>query len=395
MSLQQIKRGCVELISEEELVAKLKKGRPLRVKAGFDPTAPDLHLGHTVLLQKLRQFQELGHQVIFLIGDFTATIGDPSGRNETRPPLTEDEIRQNIKTYQDQVFKILDKKKTEVAYNSTWMKKKSAADIIRLASHYTMARMLERNDFEKRHRDGHSIAIHEFLYPLIQGNDSVELKADIELGGNDQKFNLLVGRALQKDFGQEPQVVMTLPLLLGTDGVQKMSKSYGNYIGVTDAPSEMFGKVMSISDELMWNYYELLSAQSLSEIASLKSEVTAGRVHPKQAKIELAKEIVARFHGKTDAEQAAEEFDRVFAHKGKPDQIETLQWTSKHPTRLAEVLKESGLAPSNAEAKRKVMEGAVKVNDQKVIDPNQVLTIPGQYTLQLGKRQFVTVQYKK
>ncbi|MGB4108959.1 MAG: tyrosine--tRNA ligase, partial [Desulfomonilia bacterium] len=319
--LRELKRGIVEIVSEEELVAKLKKGRPLKVKVGFDPTAPDIHLGHTVVLQKMRQFQDAGHEVICLIGDFTGMIGDPSGRSTTRPPLTRQEVLENAKTYQEQVKKILDPKRTTLAYNSQWMDNMVVSDFIKLTSVQTVARMLERDDFRKRYQQQHPISIHEFLYPFIQGYDSVALQADVELGGTDQIFNLLMGRDVQKAYGQEQQVVMTLPLLEGTDGVQKMSKSYNNYIGVDDPPADMFGKVMSISDELMWKYYELLSSRSLDEIHGLQDRVSQGALHPMEAKMDLAAEMVERFHGKRDADLARESFTRVFKEKALPEDM--------------------------------------------------------------------------
>ncbi|HEX5035810.1 MAG TPA: tyrosine--tRNA ligase [bacterium] len=385
-----LKRGTVEVIQESELLEKLKGGKPLRVKAGFDPTAPDLHLGHTVLIQKLKQFQDLGHHVIFLIGDFTAMIGDPSGRSETRPALSEDQIKQNVKTYQDQVFKILDPKKTEIAFNSHWLSRMNAKDMIRLASRHTVARMLERDDFEKRYEKGESIAIHEFLYPLLQGQDSVALKADVELGGTDQKFNLLVGRELQRQDGQSPQVVMTLPLLVGTDGVQKMSKSYGNYIGIQEAPSEIFGKVMSISDELMWNYYELLSSLDMEEIRSLRSSVASGQEHPKEVKIRLAKELVARFHGNAAAEAAAVEFENIFKNKGLPDEIETIEIRNSEGRVLVDILVKAKLAPSKSEVRRLIKQGGVSVDDKKVNEIDYVVS-PEEHIIRVGKKKFLKV----
>ena len=319
--LEIIKRGAVDLVNEAELIEKLKKGRPLRIKAGFDPTSPDLHLGHTVLMQKLAQFQELGHTIVFIIGDFTSKIGDPSGRSATRPPLSDSEISANLKTYVEQASKILDMEKVELRYNSEWLAKMNFADVLKLASQYTVARMMEREDFKNRFAAGNPLGIHEFLYPLMQGHDSVAIKADVELGGTDQIFNLLMGRDLQREAKQEPQVVLTMPLLVGTDGVQKMSKSYGNYIGITDSPREMFGKIMSISDDLMWSYYELLSDLSLGEIKELKEELVVGKLHPKIAKENLAMEIIERFHSEEDAVSARDEFERVFAKKGRPDEI--------------------------------------------------------------------------
>lgn len=388
--LSLLKRGTVEVIQEAEFLEKLKSGKPLRVKAGFDPTAPDLHLGHTVLIQKLKQFQDLGHHVIFLIGDFTAMIGDPSGRSETRPALSEEQIKQNVKTYQDQVFKILDPKKTEIAFNSHWLSKMNAKDMIRLASRHTVARMLERDDFEKRYEKGESIAIHEFLYPLLQGQDSVALKADVELGGTDQKFNLLVGRELQRQDGQSPQIVMTLPLLVGTDGVQKMSKSYGNYIGIQETPSEIFGKVMSISDALMWNYYELLSSLDLEEIRSLRSSVASGQEHPKEVKIRLAKELVARFHGKTAADAAAIEFENIFKNKGLPDEIETIEIRNSEGRVLVDILVKAKLAPSKSEVRRLIKQGGVSVDDKKVNEIDYVVS-PEEHIIRVGKKKFLKV----
>lgn len=384
--LKRIKRGIVELISEGELLAKLRKGKPLRVKAGFDPTAPDLHLGHTVLLQKLKTFQDLGHRVIFLIGDFTAMIGDPSGRNETRPTLTEREIQRNVKTYEEQVFKILDPKKTLVMFNSAWMAKMSSAELIRLASRHTVARMLERDDFEKRREKGDPIGLHEFFYPLIQGYDSVQLQADIEIGGTDQKFNLLVGRELQRQQGQEPQVVMTLPLLIGTDGVQKMSKSSGNVIGMTESPKEIFGKVMSLSDDLMWSYYELLSEKPLEEIEDLKKNVKNGSLHPKNVKVGLGKELAARFHGAPEAEAAAREFENVFSKKALPADIPSS--TFKGEISLVEVLAKCGGFKSNSQIRQLITQGAVRVNEQKVTDIHYRLRSPGEYIVRAGPRWF-------
>ncbi|MCK4847369.1 MAG: tyrosine--tRNA ligase, partial [Deltaproteobacteria bacterium] len=359
-------RGTVDIIGEEELTAKLKKGKPLRVKAGFDPTAPDLHIGHTVLIQKLKDFQDLGHQVVLLIGDFTALIGDPTGKNETRKPLTTAEIAKNAETYKEQVFKVLDRTQTEVVFNSEWMDKLSAREMIDLASRHTVARMLERDDFSKRYKEGRPIAIHEFLYPLIQGYDSVVLKADVELGGTDQLFNLLVGRALQKDFGQESQALLTVPILEGTDGVQKMSKSLGNYIGITEPPAEIFGKVMSISDELMLRYYELLSNVGLERINDIKS----GTIHPMDAKKDLAAEIVARFYDEAAAEAAREAFKSLFKKKEIPDDIEEVSLNSSGATamRVANVMVEAGLTGGTSEAMRLMKQGGVKVDGEKVLD---------------------------
>ncbi|HNU75292.1 MAG TPA: tyrosine--tRNA ligase [Deltaproteobacteria bacterium] len=387
--LRELKRGIVEIVSEEELVAKLKKGRPLKVKVGFDPTAPDIHLGHTVVLQKMRQFQDAGHEVICLIGDFTGMIGDPSGRSTTRPPLTRQEVLENAKTYQEQVKKILDPKRTTLAYNSQWMDNMVVSDFIKLTSVQTVARMLERDDFRKRYQQQHPISIHEFLYPFIQGYDSVALQADVELGGTDQIFNLLMGRDVQKAYGQEQQVVMTLPLLEGTDGVQKMSKSYNNYIGVDDPPADMFGKVMSISDELMWKYYELLSSRSLDEIRGLQDRVSRGALHPMEAKMDLAAEMVERFHGKRDADLARESFTRVFKEKALPEDMPEVDIRLDRPW-ICSVLKEASMVQSTSEAKRLVAQGAVSIDEQKVSDPELVLA-PGTYIIKVGKRRFARV----
>ncbi|MGI6397026.1 MAG: tyrosine--tRNA ligase [Desulfomonilia bacterium] len=387
--LRELKRGIVDIISEEELIAKLKKGRPLKVKVGFDPTAPDIHLGHTVVLQKMRQFQDAGHEVICLIGDFTGMIGDPSGRSSTRPPLTRQEVLENAKTYQKQVKKILDPDRTIMAYNSQWMDNMVVSDFIKLTSVQTVARMLERDDFKNRFQQQHPISIHEFLYPFIQGYDSVALQADVELGGTDQIFNLLMGRDIQKAYGQEQQVVMTLPLLEGTDGVLKMSKSYNNYVGVDDAPADMFGKIMSISDELMWKYYELLSSRSLDEIQGLKEQVLKGAVHPMDAKMALAREMVERFHGAHEAELASESFTRVFKEKAVPDDMPEVTLALERPW-ICSVLKDASLVKSTSEAKRLVTQGAVSIDDEKVSDPEQVLG-RGVYIIKVGKRRFARV----
>lgn len=392
--LDILRRGVGEILLENELIEKLKAGKPLRVKAGFDPTAPDLHLGHTVLLNKLRQFQELGHEVYFLIGDFTGLIGDPTGKNVTRQPLTEDQVRENAATYQHQVFKILDPERTQVVFNSSWMGKLSAADLIRLAAKGTVARMLERDDFEKRYQSCQSIAIHEFLYPLLQAYDSVELKADVELGGTDQKFNLLMGRELQKQMGQAPQVVMTLPLLEGLDGEQKMSKSLGNYIGIDEPPKEMFGKVMSISDELMWRYFELISFRSLEDIADLKASAEQG-TNPRDIKIQLAQEIVERFHSAQAAEEAKEQFFSQFRDHQIPDDMPEYVITASEPMAIANVIKESGLCKSTSEALRMIDQGAVKLDEQRVADRQQVILNDGlEHILQVGKRRFAKVSLK-
>lgn len=386
-----IRRGAAEIINEEELARKLAKGQPLRVKVGFDPTAPDLHLGHTVVMHKMRHFQELGHEIVFLIGDFTGRIGDPTGRNETRPPLTEEQVQENAKTYQRQVFKILDPEKTRIAFNSEWLGKMAAADFLRLASGYTVARMLERDDFAKRFREQRPIAIHEFMYPLCQAYDSVALKADVEMGGTDQKFNLLVGRNLQGHYNQPGQTVLTMPLLVGTDGVRKMSKSYGNYIGIDEEPGVIFGKLMGISDELMWNYYELLSARSLSDIAALRQDVEAGRTHPKQAKEDLAAEITGRYHGVEAATKAKQEFNSVFAGRGFPDDAPVLTVKSGEASVPASFLEASGLAASRAEAKRAIRGGALSINGQKHEDISTPLPA-GEYRCKLGKKRFLLLK---
>jgi tyrosyl-tRNA synthetase len=389
--LEIIKRGCEELIVEAEFVEKLKSGRPLRIKAGFDPTAPDLHLGHTVLINKLRQLQELGHHVIFLIGDFTGLIGDPTGKNATRPPLTREQVADNAKTYQAQVFKILDAAKTEIAFNSTWMDKLSSAEMIRLAARYNVARMLERDDFGKRYKSGQSIAIHEFLYPLVQGYDSVALKSDLELGGTDQKFNLLVGRELQKDYGQPSQCILTMPLLEGLDGVNKMSKSLGNYVGIAESPEQIFGKLMSISDDLMWRYIELLSFESLAAIRKWKQEVEAGR-NPRDIKVAFAQEVVARFHDAAAAAKALADFEARFRQGEVPEDLaETLLSTGAEPVLLYQVLKQAGLTASTSEAMRMIEQGGVKLDGQKVSDKALKLSPGGPYVLQVGKRKFAKV----
>lgn len=394
--LSIIKRGTAELILEDELIKKLKTGKPLRIKAGFDPTAPDLHLGHTVLIHKLKQFQELGHHVIFLIGDFTGMIGDPTGKSETRKPLTKEDVAKNAETYKAQIFKILDEKKTKIVFNSEWMERFTATDIINLASKYTVARMLERDDFKKRFHGGRPIAIHEFIYPLIQGYDSVELRADVEIGGTDQLFNLLVGRELQREFGQEPQIVITMPLLEGTDGVQKMSKSLGNYIGITEPPGEIFGKIMSVSDELMIRYYELLSSLSNVEIEELKQGLKNGAVHPRNAKVRLAKEMVERFHGTEAAIEAASKFDKVFKSKGLPENIEEKRVTiHAKDIGIVELLKLTDLTPSTSEARRLIQQGAVSVDGKRISDINQKIAADKNYLLQVGKRRFTRVSIKK
>lgn len=384
--LEQIRRGSVEIINEEELIGKLRKGVPLRVKAGFDPTAPDLHLGHTVLIQKLKHFQDLGHHVIFLIGDFTGMIGDPSGKSETRKKLTREEVLRNAETYKRQIFKILDPERTEIAFNSTWLDKFSAADFVELCSRYTVARMLERDDFEKRFKGNQPIAIHEFLYPLVQGYDSVALKADVELGGTDQKFNLLMGRHLQREHGQAPQIVLTVPILEGLDGVQKMSKSLGNYIGIDEAPADVFGKVMSISDDLMWRYYELLSDQTLDRIRTLREQVESGALHPKTAKEDLAEEITRRFHGASAAQAAREGFNAVFAKQGVPEDIEVFH--AAPGAMLVDVLSESGACSSKGDARRMCKQNAVTVDGRKEDDASFAFSA-GEYVLKIGKKRFL------
>ncbi len=390
-ALSIIRRGAEEILPEEDLVEKLKEDRPLRIKAGFDPTAPDLHLGHTVLINKLRQFQDLGHEILFLIGDFTGMIGDPTGKSVTRPPLTPEEVERNAQTYQEQIFKILDPDRTQVVFNSAWMSKMSSADLIQLAARHTVARMLERDDFSKRYREGKSIAIHEFLYPLIQGYDSVVLKADVELGGTDQKFNLLVGRELQRQYGDAQQVVLTMPILEGLDGVQKMSKSLGNYIGINDAPDDMFGKLMSISDELMWRYFELLSFRSLSEIEMLKSEVDAGR-NPRDVKFELARELIARFHDASAAKQAQANFIARYQKGALPADIpEKTVSVGDDGLPIANVLRESGLVQSTSEGLRMLKQGAVKLDGEKISDRELILKAGMSPVLQVGKRRIVKV----
>ncbi|MDX1268139.1 MAG: tyrosine--tRNA ligase [Oceanisphaera sp.] len=389
-ALAEIKRGAEEILVEEELVAKLKEGRPLRVKLGMDPTAPDIHLGHTVILNKLRQFQDLGHEVLLLIGDFTAQVGDPSGKNSTRPPLTPEQVADNAKTYAEQAFKVLDAEKTQIVYNSSWLGELGATGMIKLASKLTVARMLERDDFKKRYGSGQSIAIHEFMYPLLQGYDSVALKADVELGGTDQKFNLLMGRELQKDAGQSPQVVLTMPLLEGLDGIKKMSKSAGNYIGVDEAPGEMFGKIMSLSDELMWRYFELLSRRSLDELAALKQEVLDG-ANPRDIKILLAKEIIGRYHNEAAAESAHQDFVQRFQKNAIPDDLpEVTLNAGAEGIAIANLLKDAGLVGSTSEALRMIKQGAVKVDGDKLEDGKLVVQA-GEAVYQVGKRKFARV----
>jgi len=385
--LALIKRGADELLIEAELVEKLKSGRPLRIKAGFDPTAPDLHLGHTVLINKLRHFQDLGHHIMFLIGDFTGMIGDPTGKNATRPPLSREQILENAQTYRQQVFKILDPEKTEVCFNSTWFESMGAAGMIKLAALHTVARMLERDDFSKRYGSGQPIAIHEFLYPLCQGYDSVAMKADVELGGTDQKFNLLVGRELQKHYGQTPQCVLMMPLLEGLDGVNKMSKSLGNYVGIAEPPKEIFGKLMSVSDDLMWRYYDLLSFRGNAEIAKLKQEVAGGR-NPRDVKVLLAQEIVARFHSQKDADEALADFEARFQRGAMPDEMPEL---SVPAGPVAQALKAAGLVASTSEAQRMIDGGGVRIDGEKVSDKSLVLPAGNTIVMQVGKRKFARV----
>ncbi len=386
-SLEVFQRGADEILPLEELKKKLSKNKPLRVKAGFDPTAPDLHLGHTVLINKLKQIQDLGHEILFLIGDFTGLIGDPTGKNSTRPPLSKKELEENAKTYQEQVFKILDKEKTTIMFNSEWMEKMSSADMIKLASQQTVARMLERDDFSKRYKAGQGISIHEFLYPLVQGYDSVAMEADMELGGTDQKFNLLMGRELQKNAGKEPQVILTMPILEGLDGVQKMSKSLNNYIAIDDTPDEMFGKIMSISDDLMWRYLELLSFESLDTIELWKKEVSDGE-NPRNIKFRLANEIITRFHDSDSAIQAQQNFTNRFAKNQIPDDMPEFNFDSG--AKIANLLKDAGLVSSTSEAFRMIKQGAAKMNGEKISD-KELTPGPGEAVYQVGKRKFARI----
>lgn len=389
--LQELLRGTEDVLLEEELISRLKTGRTLRIKAGFDPTAPDLHLGHTVLINKLKQFQDFGHEVLFLIGDFTGMIGDPTGKNITRKALTRDEVIENAKTYEEQIFKILDPSKTLVMFNSSWMNAMSTADLIQLAAKHTVARMLERDDFSKRYKGGQPISIHEFLYPLIQGYDSVAMKADVELGGTDQKFNLLVGRQLQESYGQKPQIVMTMPILEGLDGVQKMSKSLKNYIGIAEPANEMFGKIMSISDDLMWRYYELLSFRPIQEISQWRQACAQG-ANPREYKVKLAQEIITRFHDAASAVKALEEFEARFKHGAIPDDIKEIELKAAgEGYAIANLLKDSGLTASTSEALRMIRQGAVKIDGEKISDPKLVLSINSQCIVQVGKRRFARV----
>lgn len=389
-----IKKGVLEIIAEEELIKKLKEGRPLIVKAGFDPTAPDLHLGHTVLLQKLRTFQQLGHTVFFIIGDFTAMIGDPSGRDQTRPPLTKEQVLENAKTYKEQVFKVLDPEKTVVVFNSEWLGNMTAEDLIKLTAKYTVARMLEREDFKKRFKENIPISIHEFIYPLLQAYDSVAIKADVELGGSDQRFNLLIGRDIQKEYGiEKPQVAILLPLLVGTDGVKKMSKSYGNYIGITEPPQEMFGKVMSISDELMWQYWELLTDLTIEEIEKMKEDVEKGILHPMEVKKQLGMYLVERFHSKEDAIKAKEHFEKVHSKKEIPDDIPVFKMSDvgTNETELFELIFNLKLTETKGEAKRLIKQGGVKVNGEKITDPFYKPDFSKEFIIQVGKRKFAKI----
>ncbi|PKM10783.1 MAG: tyrosine--tRNA ligase [Gammaproteobacteria bacterium HGW-Gammaproteobacteria-3] len=390
--INQLFRGVEEVLIEEELKQKLGEGRPLRIKAGFDPTAPDLHLGHTVLINKLRQFQDFGHEVLFLIGDFTGMIGDPTGKNVTRKPLTRDEVIENAKSYEEQVFKILDPTKTLVLFNSSWMNAMTSAELIQLAAKHTVARMLERDDFSKRYKSGQPIAIHEFLYPLIQGYDSVAMKADVELGGTDQKFNLLVGRQLQAIYGQKPQVVMTMPILEGLDGVQKMSKSLNNYIGVADTPDEMFGKIMSLSDDLMWRYFELLSFRAMGQIKGWRQESEQG-ANPRDFKVKLAQEIITRFHSAALAEKALENFEARFQQGAIPDEMDEIELISKDAGgyAIANLLKDAGLVGSTSDGLRMIKQGAVKIEGEKVENPKLIIALGTRQVYQVGKRKFARV----
>jgi len=390
--LEQLKRGADEILVESELVKKLEENRSLVIKAGFDPTAPDLHLGHTVLINKLKQFQDFGHDVQFLIGDFTGMIGDPTGKNITRKPLTKEDVLENAKTYQDQVFKILDPDKTKIVFNSTWMDKVSSADLIQLAAKHTVARMLERDDFSKRFKGGQAIAIHEFLYPLIQGYDSVAMKSDVELGGTDQKFNLLVGRQLQEVYGQKPQTVLTMPILEGLDGVQKMSKSLNNYIGIADAADDMFGKIMSISDELMWRYFELLSFRPMSEVGHWHAECNAG-ANPRNYKVALAQEIVERFHDAAAAKKALDNFEARFQRGAIPDEMDEVSLQAiDGGFAIANLLKEAGLTKSTSDSMRMIKQGAVKIDGEKISDPKLIVAAASKHVYQVGKRKFARVE---
>lgn len=400
VQLKELKKGTVDFVSEQELLNKLKfsykNKKPMRVKSGFDPSRPDLHLGHVVLINKLKQFQDLGHHVIFLIGDFTAMIGDPTGKNETRPPLTSEEIAKNANTYAKQVFKLLDPSKTEVVYNNSWFGKFNGSDFIKLASQYTVARMLERDDFHKRFHNNDSICLHEFLYPLVQGYDSVALKADVELGGTDQLFNLLIGRDIQKSYNVEAQCVITVPILEGLDGVNKMSKSLDNYIAIEDTPKEMFGKTMKISDELMIKYYNLLSDKTLAEMEELKINISSGKLHPRQAKVDLAKFFVTRFHSSEQADQAEEEFNRIFKQKGLPDEIPEFGFSNQEPMWICHLMVQTQLASSTSEARRLIQGGAVELKGEKIKDPQQKIPLSTgeEFIIKSGKKRFAKVMVK-
>ena len=390
--LELLKRGTEEILLEAQLVKKLAEGRPLRIKVGFDPTAPDLHLGHTVLINKLKQFQDLGHEILFLIGDFTGMIGDPTGKNATRKALTKEQVIENAKSYQEQVFKILDPEKTKVVFNSEWMDKMTPAEFVQLTAKHTVARMLERDDFSKRYKSGQSIAIHEFLYPLIQGYDSVAMKSDLELGGTDQKFNLLVGRQLQEAYGQVPQVVMTMPILEGLDGVQKMSKSLNNYIGISDAPNEMFGKIMSISDDLMWRYFELLSFRPMDEVNAWHQECKDG-ANPRNYKVKLAQEIIARFHDQAAAVKALEDFEAQFKRGAIPDDINEVELTAiDNGYAIALLLKDAGLTSGTSDSNRMIKQGAVKIDGEKISDNKLIVSVGSEAIYQVGKRKFAKVK---
>jgi len=389
-SLELIRRGSEEIIEEEELLTKLKKQRPLRIKAGFDPTAPDLHLGHTVLIQKLKHFQQLGHDILFLIGDFTGMIGDPSGKSETRKALTREEVVQNAETYKRQIFTMLDPDRTEIMFNSSWMNRFTAYDFVQLCSRYTVARMLERDDFHKRFTENRSISVHEFLYPLIQGYDSIEMRADVELGGTDQKFNLLVGRTLQRQEGMEPQVILTMPILEGLDGVQKMSKSLGNYVAIEDTPEDVYGKLMSVSDDLMYRYFQLLTDRNIHEVEAMQDKVRRGELHPKAVKEDLAWELTAKLHGQEGARKGREHFNRVFSRQEMPEEMPEMDIRGRGETDLLEVAVQAGLCQSRGEVKRLCKQGAVSVDGEKVMDPGYSFD-SGEHVLRIGKKRFLKV----
>jgi tyrosyl-tRNA synthetase len=397
--LEILRQGAADLVSEEELGKKLERsretGKPLVVKVGFDPSAPDIHLGHTVVMRKMKQFQDLGHEVVFVVGDFTGMIGDPSGRSKTRPQLTEEQLRKNAETYRDQAYRILDPEKSRLEYNSSWLSKLGSEGLIRLAGKYTVARMLERDDFERRFRENQPISIHEFLYPLAQAYDSVALEADVEMGGTDQTFNLLVGRDIMREYGLEPQVILTTPLLVGTDGVEKMSKSLGNYIAIEDTPREMYGKVMSIADDLMWSYYELCTDALPAEIEAMQERLASGDLHPKAAKQQLAREIVRAFHGNEAAQTAEEEFENIFSSGGLPDELETVEIESAEPLWIVRAITAAGFASSNGEARRLVQQGAVSIDGDRVGDVDAELPADGQArVLRVGKRRFAKIVIK-